>query len=189
MIENEFKRHTSGDTSLKVNVVEPKDNRLFRVDHSGTGWRRFRFAYKLYSEFSSRGASFFGSDVRIFVNISNYDPQSYVERSLGSANLRVGMVQWDVGDFQNIYMWNITKLVHEIGHTLGASDKYTSAAKSIFPGGYVEPELGEGSNQQFVEIMSGTRPSGGQEELEPKHYSELRFSRVSASEMGWVTQN
>ncbi|MEO0335454.1 MAG: hypothetical protein AAF202_03620, partial [Pseudomonadota bacterium] len=116
-----------------------------------------------------------------------YDPKSYVERSLGSANFRTGLVQWDVGRYQNIKMWNLTKLIHEIGHTLGAKDKYTKNSKSIFPQGYVQPELGKGSRQKYAEIMSGTIPNGKRNEAEPTFTSQLRFGADSAREMGWIS--
>jgi hypothetical protein len=166
--------------------VRPDSRRLFEVKHHGTGLKRLQFAYTLYQEFEARGVSFLGSDIRIFLNISDYDPNSYVQKSLGSANFRVGFVQWDVGQFQNLQMWNLTKLIHEIGHTLGASDKYNKDSKSVYPEGYVQPEMGVGSKQVYAEIMSGTIPTGGKAEAEPTHPRQLRFGEVSAREMGWL---
>ena len=187
IIGEEFARYTGQETTFTLKAYEPVDDQLFTFDFPESGVDRLKFVYRLYQEFRKRGASFFGSDIRIFINISDYDANNYEETSMGSANLRTGFIQWDVADqFKNVRMWNLTKLMHEIGHTLGASDKYLDVGKSAFPDGYIQPELGENSNQSYVEIMSGTRPTGTPKEAEPIHPGQLRFGAQSAMEMGWL---
>lgn len=46
-------------------------------------------------------------------------------------------------------------IAHELLHTLGATDKYDSAGRPIYPQGYADPDLPESMPRREAEIMAG----------------------------------
>lgn len=46
-------------------------------------------------------------------------------------------------------------ITHELLHTLGASDKYDSTGRPIYPQGYADPDLPESMPRREAEIMAG----------------------------------
>ena len=61
-----------------------------------------------------------------------------------------------------------------------ARDHYLRSSKSLFPEGYVEPELGQRSTQTYVDVMSRTRPVDGQ----PHDFWRIDEGRLRAALVG-----
>ncbi len=185
VLQQEFARHSGRKTQVRFLARAPRSTNLITIEPPGSLLEGVSLLLRLRSEFKKRGASFGRPHIRLFVNISRKNKNDKTEKSVGSARGHIGFVEWNSSAIPADRVWNVTKLLHEIGHTLGASDKYTITGKSVVPIGLVERRLG--LKQRFVEIMSGTKPQGLGAELPAESYAELRFGDQSAIEMGWKT--
>jgi hypothetical protein len=74
---------------------------------------------------------------------------------------------------------------HELFHTLGASDKYDAAGRTIVPDGLAEPEKIPILPQAFVELMARNRPIEASVEVPPSSLHELAVGPRTALEVGW----
>jgi hypothetical protein len=75
---------------------------------------------------------------------------------------------------------------HELMHTLGASDKYDSSGRAVFPGGFAEPERAPLFPQELAEVMARNRPLSADEERPPDTLNELAVGAATAREIGWT---
>jgi hypothetical protein len=183
---DEFKRYTHTPTRVVVQVVPPQGRGRMVIDRPRGVLDAVGFYKRIIGEFRARDASYFGSDARLFVNIVAKDPSDRSESSLASSTGRVGLVEWNAAPGRKIFIWNMCKTLHELGHIWGATDHYLRPSKSMFPEGYFDPALGEKGTQTFVDIMSGTRPvDGRQHEADPESVAELRIGPKTAEELGW----
>ena len=83
---------------------------------------------------------------------------------------------------------NDVVMVHELLHTLGATDKYAYATlQPDFPLGYVEPNRQPLHPQRFTEIMAGRRPLSTSEAEMPSALTRVRVGELTAQEIGWAT--
>lgn len=74
---------------------------------------------------------------------------------------------------------------HELFHTLGASDKYDTAGRSLVPQGLADPQQAPLFPQRRAELMARTRPLDTQRETAPTSLSELGVGAFTAAEIGW----
>jgi hypothetical protein len=187
LIDREYFRYTKIHPNLKIQITRPINRNLLKLRPQSSRIDGLKLVHRLWKEFRIRRLSYWESDIRLFVDIQNKSLTDKTESSVGSSQGRVGYIEWRVGNTHNTRLWNITKVVHELGHIFGASDKYDGAAQSRFPEGVVQPELGSGARQIYVEIMSGTRPTGpNSREAEATDINQLAFGPASAIEMGWM---
>lgn len=186
--EQQFQMHSRNTTSIITEVKLPVDRRLVRLK-APEGWlAAMNQLFIVIKHYMRRDLNFFDYDVRVMVNIRKLPRYGGQEKSMGSGVGRLGYVEWALVDDPMLsdFMWNTTKVIHEIGHTFGASDKYMGSGKSAYPGGYVDPSRGRQVEQDHIEVMSGTRPLGGDRpEAPPASLDELRVGTLSAREMGW----
>jgi hypothetical protein len=75
---------------------------------------------------------------------------------------------------------------HELFHTLGASDKYDSEGRTLFPEGLPEPDRVPLFPQPAAEIMARNRVVSAAEEVAPGDLRELRVGLSTAREIGWA---
>lgn len=79
---------------------------------------------------------------------------------------------------------NLFVIVHELLHTLGATDKYHSFTQQpLFPVGYAEPDLQPLYPQNFAEVMGGRIPLNEQDSEIPKSLSEVVIGYQTAREI------
>lgn len=187
ILDREYFRYTGKHPKIKIRVTKPVNQKVLKLRPPSSQIEGFALVNRLWREFRMRKLNYWESDARIFVDIVAKPLKENTESSVGSSQGRIGYIEWRAGRSHNTYLWNITKTIHEIGHILGATDKYDGSGHSVFPKGVVQPELGSGARQTYVEIMSGTRPQGANSaEAEPRDYRELCFGPASALEMGWT---
>ncbi len=184
-IEAEYFRYSRQRTTFNFNIARPSDNSIKSIQNPRGVIDGFALIYDFILSFQNHGMNYFAYDMRLFVNVIKKHHRDYSETSIGSQKSRVGLIEWQVSD-KNNYAWNLTKTLHEMGHMLGARDKYMGIRKSHYPSGYVNPEFGADRPQIYTEIMSGTRPINRFLEIEPVLAEELRFGFPSAFEMGWI---
>ena len=84
---------------------------------------------------------------------------------------------------------NNVVLMHELLHTLGATDKYDLATNQpVFPQGYAQPDLEPRYPQQFAEIMGGRRPVSPTKSEQPLHLRQVLIGPETAREINWTEQ-
>jgi hypothetical protein len=74
---------------------------------------------------------------------------------------------------------------HELLHTLGASDKYDSAGRTLVPAGLAEPDRVPRLPQFFAEVMARNRPVAPGRERPPDGLDQLAVGPATAAEIGW----
>jgi hypothetical protein len=75
---------------------------------------------------------------------------------------------------------------HEIFHTLGATDKYDSAGRTLIPAGLADPTVSPLFPQRYAEIMARNVVLSRTEERPPDSLEELRVGPNTAIEIGWL---
>ena len=79
---------------------------------------------------------------------------------------------------------NLFVIVHELLHTLGATDKYSMTSHNpVFPDGYAEPELEPLYPQNFAEIMGGRIPISEYENKIPQSLDDVVIGYQTAKEI------
>lgn len=76
-------------------------------------------------------------------------------------------------------------VAHELLHTLGASDKYDEAGRTLVPQGLAEPDRLPRFPQRFAEVMARNVPISATEERPPETLDELAVGPATAAEIGW----
>lgn len=77
-------------------------------------------------------------------------------------------------------------IAHELFHLVGAEDKYDETGKPLLPAGLAEPARTPLFPQQYVEVMSRSRPITEVDDALPSRLDELRVGPVTAREVGWA---
>lgn len=82
---------------------------------------------------------------------------------------------------------NNVVLLHEMLHTLGASDKYDlSNGQPLYPAGYVEPALVPLHPQRYAELMAGRIAISEYRAEQVSDFAQVRIGPITASEIGWI---
>ncbi|MFU8876579.1 MAG: hypothetical protein ACNA7E_00450 [Wenzhouxiangellaceae bacterium] len=85
---------------------------------------------------------------------------------------------------------NLVVLVHELLHTLGATDKYDPATdRPLFPDGYAAPDQSPRHPQRQAEIMAGRRAVSPTEAEQAESLRNTLVGPKTAAEIGWVPAN
>ncbi len=78
-------------------------------------------------------------------------------------------------------------MVHELLHTLGATDKYDLGSNlPIYPEGYAIPELNPRHRQQVAELMAGRIPLDERRIEMPNGLQRTLVGPVTAAKIGWL---
>lgn len=81
---------------------------------------------------------------------------------------------------------NQVVLVHELLHTLGATDKYDlQTNQPLQPDGYAEPHREPLYPQSFAELMAGRIPVSSSDSTMPESLRQVIVGAKTASEIGW----
>ena len=116
-----------------------------------------------------------------------YDPKTHpiLEHSTGLEKGMIGVIKLfasnDMAGENNVVM------LHELLHTLGATDKYDLRTdQPIYPQGYAEPELQPRLPQHQAEIMAGRIPLTPTHAEIPNSLAEVVVGPETAREIGWI---
>jgi len=136
-----------------------------------------------------------GVDAVAHLDASSYDSRIYVvARPPASAQRqliegasqeggRVGTVEVELD--ASMADFALFVAAHELFHTLGASDKYDAAGRTLVPAGLAEPDLQPLYPQRFAEVMARNRPVAPGVEEPPVSLEELAVGPTTATEVGW----
>jgi hypothetical protein len=193
-LAGEFAEHRVAKTDLDVDFVvsgphavpiDPPD-----LAESGlVGWRRGLRALSYYWYWrrlaADLGADFEGFDARLVVLLEPDASRDIESGSVADPKQRFGVVRLDA-DLPDPNYAAIT-LLHELGHALGAGDKYDPTTyRARWPEGFAEPGRTPVFPQRFGELMAIDIPLGPSSEREPRDLSELRIGARTAAEFGWI---
>jgi len=124
-------------------------------------------------------------DVRVFVV---FTPQGgdVASHSRGSEKGRLAVAWVSAEEWNPAYA--LVTIAHELGHTLGASDKYDEASfHATYPEGYVEPFVRPLYPQRYAELMAVDIPLSRTAEREASELREVRIGHRTAAELGWIS--
>ena len=124
-------------------------------------------------------------DVRMFVLY--FDPRQH-PRLAHSTGLQKGLIGM-VNAFASEEMSGANKvvIVHELMHTLGATDKYDFAGnRPVFPDGYADARQDPLYPQASAEIMAGRIPVSPERSEIPEGLREVVVGAKTAREINWT---
>ena len=116
-----------------------------------------------------------------------YDPKTHpvLEHSTGLEKGMIGVIKLFASD--DMTGENNVVMLHELLHTLGATDKYDlHTNQPIYPQGYAEPELQPRLPQHLAEIMAGRIPLTSTHAEIPDSLAEVVVGPETAHEIGWI---
>lgn len=116
-----------------------------------------------------------------------YDPatHSVLEHSTGLEKGMIGVIKLFASE--RMAAQNNMVMLHELLHTLGATDKYDLHTDlPIYPDGYAEPDLQPLLPQNKAEIMAGRIPLSNSRAEMPDRLDDVVVGAKTAHEIGWI---
>ena len=116
-----------------------------------------------------------------------YDPKTHpiLEHSTGLEKGMIGVIKLFASD--GMAAQNNIVMLHELLHTLGATDKYDLRTdQPIYPDGYAEPQLQPRLPQHKAEIMAGRTPLSATRAEIPDSLADVVIGPATAREIGWI---
>ena len=116
-----------------------------------------------------------------------YDPKTHpvLEHSTGLEKGMIGVIRLFASDKMNGE--NNVVMLHELLHTLGATDKYDLRTdQPLYPAGYAEPQLQPRLPQKKAEIMAGRIPITATRAEIPDGLTRVVIGPETAREIGWI---
>ena len=131
------------------------------------------------------GVDTWSFDSRIYVVVSPLaDGEVGMIEGVSEQGGRVGTVHATLDEGMADFAWAV--VVHELFHTLGATDKYDERGRTLIPDGLAEPDARPQLPQRFVEIMARNRPVSMTEEKAPTSISDVAVGPTTAREIRWA---
>lgn len=128
-----------------------------------------------------------GTQPDIIVLARYFDPEEYpvLPNSTGVERIRVAIANLfatpRMGGANNVVV------MHEILHTIGATDKYDLATNQpLFPHGFADPERTPLLPQRVAEIMAGRIPIAPNEARQAESLAHVVVGARTAREIGWT---
>ena len=124
-------------------------------------------------------------DIKIYLRLFSPHNRQVLEHSLGLQKGMIGVVNGFASvDYQ---AQNNFVTVHEIMHTLGASDKYeVGNNQPIWPEGYADPYQKPVLPQYRAEVMGGRVPQSKGFSLIPESLEQVVVGPKTAQEVNWI---
>jgi hypothetical protein len=186
-LASEYKRHDGRDFTpfsfvvkgpLRVEQAPPK------VEPSALGLLRYSHALWRWTRALDTRAEIERSayDARIYLVMKPTSPGSpaFVEGE-GEYGGRIGVAEVDIEPDRVDF--SLFVAVHELMHTLGASDKYDDSGNALFPDGFAEPAKNPLYPQRGAEIMARDLPLSPVWARPPKTLDELFVGDATAREI------
>jgi hypothetical protein len=144
-------------------------------------WWSLRFrAWAWYRNWSSDNDH---SDVELFVAYYDTATSTSLRHSVGLQGGLIGIINAFAD--KSYRGSNQVVIIHELMHTLGATDKYGQANMPAHPQGYAEPYRDPLYPQRKAEIMGGRIPISAQQSKMPEKLGEVVVGAYTATEIHW----
>lgn len=123
--------------------------------------------------------------IRVFVKYFSAAKNQVLAHSLGLQQGMLGVVNAFAD--KKMTASNGVVIIHEILHTLGASDKYDlSSGQPIYPHGFADANLDPLYPQEYAEIMAGKIPLSENKVAIPKGFYQVIIGKKTAAEINWL---
>ncbi len=116
-----------------------------------------------------------------------YDPATHpvLEHSTGLEKGMIGVIRLFASP--QMAAQNNMVMLHELLHTLGATDKYDLRTdQPLYPDGYAQPDLQPRLPQKKAEIMAGRIPITEHHAEMPDDLADVVVGAKTAREIGWI---
>ncbi len=122
-------------------------------------------------------------DVELFVSYYDTATSQALRHSVGLQGGMIGIIN---AFADRTYRGsNHVVIIHELMHTLGATDKYDTANQPVYPEGYAEPYRNPRLPQRKAEIMGGRIPLSAQQSKMPERLRDVAVGVFTAAEINW----
>jgi hypothetical protein len=128
-----------------------------------------------------------GTNPDIIVLARYFDPDDHrqLPHSTGVERIRVAIA--NLFATRAMRGENRVVLMHEVLHTIGATDKYDlGTGQPLYPHGYAEPQRRPLLPQRLAEIMAGRIPVAENEARQAESLARVIVGPATASELGWA---
>lgn len=122
--------------------------------------------------------------IRLYVLYHQANDNQPLPHSLGLQKGLIGVIHAYASHKQS--QQNTVVMVHEILHTVGASDKYDANNRPIYPTGYAEPDKEPLYPQRYAEIMAGRIATKHNEANMPRNLQAVVVGTTTAKEINWI---
>ena len=145
-------------------------------------WWSIKFRYWAWKEDNYTGAK---PQIRSYALF--YDPAHYkvLKHSTGLQKAKLAINHLFASEKYS--KQNNVVILHELLHTLGASDKYDlQSGLPFYPDGYAEPQLKPLYPQSKAEIMGGRVALSENKSQIPSRLDKVLIGTTTAKEIGWI---
>jgi len=126
-------------------------------------------------------------DVVVLARYHDPDTSPRLPHSTGIEDIRIAIA--NLFATRHMRGQNNVVLLHEMLHTLGATDKYDlRTGQPHHPAGYAEPDRVPLHPQRFAELMAGRIPVSSNRAAQAEALSQTRIGPITADEIGWGTE-
>ncbi|HYP89115.1 MAG TPA: hypothetical protein VEQ59_13205, partial [Polyangiaceae bacterium] len=188
-LASEYRRHTGQDfTPFSFEVTRPVRAALAPPSLRAQSWLDLvPDAYRVWRWTRD-------IDARARVERGAYDARIYLVMKPARGGLsfvegeseyggRIGIAQADIDP--EMIDFSLFVAAHELLHTLGASDKYDSVGRAVYPSGFAAPAQLPLFPQPGAEVMARNLPLSADHERPPNTLAELFVGDATAGEIGW----
>ena len=124
-----------------------------------------------------------GGDIELFISYYDTASTQTLRHSVGLQGGLIGIINAFADPAYSGS--NQVVVVHELMHTLGASDKYTPSNMPRHPEGYAEPYRDPLYPQVRAEVMGGRIPLSPSQARMPQSLGEVVIGPYTAAEINW----
>ncbi len=122
--------------------------------------------------------------VRVFVAFHTGEDNQPLSHSVGLQKGLIGVVH--AFSLPHQAQQNNIVIAHEVLHTVGAIDKYTSSGNPVFPEGFSNPRRVPLYPQRYAEIMAGSIATSEHQSYMANSLKSTRINEITAREIAWL---
>jgi hypothetical protein len=144
-------------------------------------WERSRYLAPIDEAVGMRTRKF---DARVYLVLRPSTRDRNFVEGLSELGGRVGMVEVEMD--KGMIDFALFVAMHEIFHTLGATDRYAPDGAILLPEGLGDPDASPLYPQRHAELMARLRAVSPTMGVSPESLDELKVGATTAREIGWL---
>ncbi len=142
--------------------------------------------FRGWALYQSYHASKEALDINLFISYYDISTTKSLRHSVGLQRGLIGLINGFASKTYNGS--NNLVIVHELMHTMGATDKYDKSNLPIHPGGFADPYQQPLFPQHLAEVMGGRIPVSASRARIPQKLGQVLVGAYTAAEIGWYAQ-